>query len=82
MCIFVGNVSETTDQQNNTNYVFNNDSFDLRKSQINPLKDNLDGITDFSSRNKVVGFNVDFGTRNQGVFKNIAIDMSQHKQLL
>lgn len=73
------NVSETVDMRNNTNYVFNDDSFDLRKSTLNPLVDSQNGVTDFSNRNKVVGFNVNFGNQNQSIFKNISIDMATQK---
>ena len=58
-------VSQTVDQRNNANYVFGDDSFDLRKSSLNPLIDSQEGVTDYSNKNKVVGFTVNFGNQNQ-----------------
>jgi hypothetical protein len=72
-------VSQTVDQRNNANYVFGDDSFDLRKSSLNPLIDSQEGVTDYSNKNKVVGFTVNFGNQNQSIFKNISIDMSNQK---
>ena len=41
-----------------------------------PLVSDLDNKTDFANSNKVVGFNVDFGTRNQGIFYSIQMDQN------
>ena len=81
LAIYVGKTSETlkTDKENE-NFLYKDDSFLLSKPSPNPLlaSENTD---DFSNRNKVVGFNVDFGVRNQGIFKSIALDMSQRKNI-
>ena len=80
ICTYVGQVSEHVDMKNNENYVFGDDSFDLKKSQLNPLANNNEGVTDYSDRNKVVGFTVDFGLRNQGMFKSVNINTTQHQE--
>ena len=80
ICNYIGPVSEKVDAKNNENYVFGNDSFDLKKSQLNPLAKNQEGVSDYSNRNKVVGFTVDFGLRNQGMFKSVNINTSQHQE--
>ena len=81
LAIYVGKTSETlkTDKENE-NFLYKDDSFLLSKPNPNPLlaSENTD---DYSNRNKVVGFNVDFGVRNQGIFKSIALDMSQRKNV-
>lgn len=81
LAIYVGKVSDTLKSSyENQNFLYPDDSFVLDKVP-NPLSTSENGVTDFSKRNKVVGFNVDFGVRNQGVFKSIALDMAQRKNI-
>lgn len=81
LAIYVGKVSETLKTSyENENFLYPDDSFLLQKQQ-NPLVYSDDENTDYSKINKVVGFNVDFGVRNQGIFKSIALDMSQRKNV-
>lgn len=52
---------------------FKNDSFDLRRATDNPLVENQVNKVDWATSNKVVGFNVDVGPQNQGVFKSFQV---------
>jgi hypothetical protein len=77
LCVYVGKPSEYP--ASDASYVrFKDDAFDLRKYD-NPLrKEDKDG-TDFSKKNKVVGFAVDYGIQNQSIFKGVDLDMSEKK---
>jgi len=57
----------------NADYRFRDDAFDLRRASDNPLLENQDGKTNWDKSNKVVGFNVDFGPQNQQIFKQLDI---------
>ena len=59
----------------NVDYRYRDDAFDLRRATDNPLLENQAGKTNWDKSNKVVGFNVDFGPQNQQVFKQL--DISQ-----
>ena len=47
------------------------------KAQV--LREESNNKNDYAFSNKVVGFNVDFGVRNQGIFKSVSLDQSQYK---
>lgn len=79
VCMYTDKLSEHTNQSENIDYRFGNDSFDLRKSSENPIVENQNNKQDWGTSNKVVGFNVDFGIRNQNIFKSISLDQSQYK---
>ena len=82
LAIYVGKVSETINTSiENDNYLFGDDSFDITQPSLSAVRASEDGVTNFSNRNKVVAFNVDFGTRNQNMFKSINIDMAQRKNI-
>ena len=57
----------------NADYRYRDDAFDLRRASDNPLIENQDGKNDWDKSNKVVGFNVDFGPQNQQIFKQLDI---------
>lgn len=81
LAIYVGKTSEhLVTSENNKNFLYKDDSFNIAKTNPNPLivSENTDNVSD---RNKVVGFNVDFGVRNQGIFKSISLDMAQRKNI-
>jgi hypothetical protein len=63
----------------NVDYRFRDDAFDLRRASDNPLLENQEGKTDWDKSNKVVGFNVDFGPQNQQIFKQIDISQDPGK---
>ena len=75
LCLYANKPSEYLALNDNVDYRFRDDAFDLRRSSDNPLMDNLNGKTDWDKSNKVVGFNVDIGPQNQQVFKQF--DISQ-----
>jgi hypothetical protein len=77
LCLYVGNPSEYPKPKENTFNRFGDDSFDLRMSD-NPLRVS-DPKTNYSLSNRVVGFAVDFGIRNQNIFKSLSLDMSEMK---
>jgi hypothetical protein len=54
------------------------DSFDLTKSD-NPLVEDQTNKTDWAFSNRVVGFSVDMGTRNQNIFYSIQVDQNNGK---
>ena len=77
LCLYTDKVSEHLSQPENVDYRFGDDSFDIYKAEV--LRENQTNKTDYAFSNKVVGFNVDFGVRNQGIFKSISLDQSQFK---
>jgi hypothetical protein len=79
--IYVGEPSKNLKMNKNPNSRRLDDAFDLVRASDCPLIENTTDKKDFSDSNKCVGFNVDFGTRNQGIFKSISLDMSQHKNI-
>ena len=82
LAIYVGKPSEKLNTSpENDNYLYGDDSFDISIPSQNGVMVPEDGVTNFSDRNKVVAFNVDFGVQNQSIFKSINIDMSQRKNI-
>lgn len=77
LCLYTDKVSEHLNQSENVDYRFGDDSFDIYKAEV--LRENQVNKTDYAFSNKVVGFNVDFGVRNQGIFKSVSLDQSQFK---
>jgi len=78
VCLYGGKPSEHLANESNVDN-FKNDAFNLRRPSQNPVLQDLTNKTDWDKSNKVVGFNVDFGTINQGVFTSI--DVSQDNGL-
>jgi hypothetical protein len=60
---------------NDPNYPFKSDSFDLGNPTNNPILQQ--GSTNQKNSNKAVGFVVDFGTINQSIFKSVDINQEQ-----
>lgn len=79
VCIYTDKLSEHTQQKNNIDYRFNSDSFDIGRCADNPLRESNPNKEDYGSSNKVVAFNVDFGIRNQNIFRSIDLNQSQYK---
>lgn len=73
LCYYVGNPSEHLSFKTNPNYLWSSDSFELDSDQI-PLSVPSTKKTDWGNSNRVIGFNVDFGTRNQNIFSSINLD--------
>ena len=72
VCFYTDVPSEHLDQKNNPNYPFRTDAFDMRIPD-NPNRESLLDKKDWYFSNKCVSFNVDFGTRNQGMFKSFSL---------
>ena len=75
VCIYANKPSEHLAMNENIDYRFRDDAFDLRRSSDNPLLESQQNKTDWSRSNKVVGFNVDMTLQNQQIFKQF--DVSQ-----
>jgi hypothetical protein len=60
---------------NDPNYPFKSDSFDLGNPTNNPILQQ--GSTNQKNSNKAVGFVVDFGSINQSIFKSVDINQEQ-----
>lgn len=78
LLMYVGKPSEFT-ASNAAYSKFADDSFDIRKSSDNPLRTPSSPNEDYSKKNRVVGFSIDYGTQNQSIFKSVSIDMSEMK---
>lgn len=79
--IYVGEPSVNAGMGQNPNVRRGDDSFDITNPSTCPLRENQENKENFSESNRCVGFQVDFGKRNQGVFNSISIDMNQHKNI-
>ena len=80
VCVYAAEPSKHLETDKNENNKFKSDSFDLRRSSDNPLTDKLDGKEDWALSNRVVGFNVDIGTRNQNIFYYFDVSQDSGKQ--
>ena len=80
VCFYTERPSTYVDLRGETkNYLFRSDAFDLREAELNPLIEDQREKQDWSVSNRVVGFNVDIGTRNQNVFYSFSINQDNGK---
>jgi len=80
VCFYTERPSTYVDLRGETkNYLFRSDAFDLREAELNPLIEDQREKQDWSVSNRVVGFNVDIGTRNQNVFYSFSISQDGGK---
>lgn len=77
LCMYVGKGSENLPNDSEFNK-FDSDSMDLTKPSKQTLSSSKENL-DKEKSNLVVGFNVDFGIQNQNIFKDLSLDMSEHK---
>ena len=75
VCYYAGKPSEHLDMRENPEYRWKTDAFDFAPARM-PLIDKLQGKKDWAQSNRVVAFNVDFGTRNQSMFYSIQLDQN------
>lgn len=75
LCQYVDRPSQTLSLDNDPNYPFKSDSFDLGNPTNNPIVEK--GPLNQHNSNKAVGFVVDFGTINQSIFKSVDINQEQ-----
>ena len=73
LCYYVGNPSEHLELNQNSNYGWRSDGFDFANQSQNSLAA-TNTKQNWANTNRVVGFNVDFGTRNQSIFSSINMD--------
>ena len=57
----------------NVDYRFRDDAFDLRRVSDNPLVESQQNKTDWARSNKLVGFNLDMTLQNQQIFKQFDV---------
>lgn len=79
--IYVGEPSANLGTGQNNTFRKGDDAFDITNPSDCPLRENQTNKTNYSDSNRCVGFQVDFGKRNQGVFNSVSIDMNQHKNI-
>ncbi len=79
LCIYNDTKSTYLDMGNNKDYKYKSDTFELRRASDNPLIESLQGKTDYAKSNRVVGFNVDIGIRNQNIFSSFNISTNPAK---
>jgi hypothetical protein len=77
LCQYVDRPSQTLSMENDPNYPFKDDSFDLGNPTNNPIRSTSTSVDEYKN-NKAVGFVVDFGVQNQSVFKSINITQNQN----
>ena len=76
---YAGKPSEFVDIKDNADYLMNDDSFSITKSQNNPVVENQINKNDFDKSNKVAGFNVDIGPQNQSIFYGFNVSQDNHQ---
>jgi hypothetical protein len=76
VCYYAGKPSEHLDMREAKDYRWRTDAFDIASPASNPIIVNLINKKDWGISNKIVGFNVDFGTRNQTIFSSIQLDQN------
>ena len=79
LCYYVSKPSEHLNMNDNIDYRFRDDAFDLRRASDNPLTENQANKTDWDKSNKVVGFNVDVTRENQQIFKSFSVSQDPGK---
>jgi hypothetical protein len=79
LIVYVGKTSEHPQQKDNAFVFYGDDSYDFRNPTTNPIRVSPTSTYNYSLSNKVVGFNVDFGIRNQNMFKGIQVGMDDKK---
>lgn len=76
LCQFIDRPSQTLSLDNDPNYPFKDDSFDLGNPTNNPIRQTQQPANQ-NANNKAVGFVVDFATMDQSVFKSVDINQEQ-----
>lgn len=79
LCYYVSKPSEHLNMNDNIDYRYRDDAFDLRRASDNPLVESQVNKTDWAKSNKVVGFNVDVTRQNQQIFKSFNVSQEPGK---
>ena len=77
VCFYSGKPSENLALKNSVD-VRKNDAFDMRRASNNPLVEDQKNKKDWDKSNKVVGFNVDIGPQNQGIFQTFSVSQNSN----
>ena len=79
LCYYRNVPSNHLDLNDNIDYRFRDDAFDLRRASDNPLLENQINKTNWDKSNKIAGFNVDFSNQNQQIFENFNLQQTVGK---
>ena len=74
LCYYNNKPSNHLAMNDNADYRYRDDAFDLRRASDNPLLENQLGKTNWDKSNKIVGFNVDVSQQNQQIFENFSMN--------
>ena len=74
LCYYNSKPSGHLAMNDNADYRYRDDAFDLRRASDNPLLENQLNKKNWDKSNKVVGFNVDVSLQNQQIFENISLN--------
>lgn len=76
VCFYTDLPSQHLDLKDNPNYLYRTDAFDIGMPRNNPLREDQSEKTDWFLSNKCVGFNVDFNTTKQAMFKSFILNQN------
>jgi hypothetical protein len=82
ICTYIAKPSEYPNMDKNQTFRFKNDAFKFGCGGDNPLLDKLKDKQNWGLTNRVVGFNVDIGLRNQNIFYRFNVSQDLGKQTL
>jgi len=74
LCYYNTKPSAHLAMNDNADYRYRDDAFDLRRASDNPLLENQLNKKNWDKSNKIVGFNVDVSLQNQQIFENISLN--------
>ena len=73
LCYYNSKPSAHLAMNDNVDYRYRDDAFDLRRASDNPLLENQLNKNNWDKSNKVVGFNVDVSQQNQQIFESFSM---------
>jgi hypothetical protein len=74
LCYYNSKPSNHLAMNENADYRYRDDAFDLRRASDNPLLENQLGKNNWDKSNKIVGFNVDVSVQNQQIFESFTLN--------
>jgi len=74
LCYYNSKPSAHLAMNDNADYRYRDDAFDLRRASDNPLLENQLNKNNWDKSNKIVGFNVDVSLQNQQIFESISLN--------
>lgn len=79
LCYYNSKPSNHLAMNDNVDYRYRDDAFDLRRASDNPLLENQLGKKNWDKSNKIVGFNVDVSLQNQQIFESFSLSQDAGK---